>query len=164
MGVSGSGKSLVGEAVAADLGLVFVEGDALHPTANIEKMSMGIPLTDDDRFPWLDKIGGEIAASLARSEGIVVSCSALKRIYRDRLRSFADGRLLFIYLRGTEEVLTPRMAARKGHFMPTSLLKSQLATLEDPSRESDVITVDISGGKDEVAADAIRKVRAKISS
>jgi gluconokinase len=164
MGVSGSGKSLVGEAVAADLGLVFVEGDALHPRANIEKMSMGIPLTDADRFPWLDKIGNEIAASLAIGEGIVISCSALKRIYRDRLRSFARGHLIFIFLSGSEELLTPRMAARKGHFMPASLLKSQLATLEDPSGEDGVVTVDISGTQQEVTADAIRRVRARILS
>jgi gluconokinase len=164
MGVSGSGKSLVGEAVAADLGLVFVEGDALHPRANIEKMSVGIPLTDADRFPWLDKIGNEIAASLATGEGIVISCSALKRIYRERLRSFANGHVIFIFLKGSEALLTPRMAARKGHFMPASLLKSQLATLEDPSAEDGVITVDISGTQDEVTADAIRQVRARISS
>jgi gluconokinase len=163
MGVSGSGKSLVGEAVAADLGLAFVEGDALHPKANIEKMSMGIPLTDADRFPWLDKIGREIADSLAIGQGIVISCSALKRVYRDRLRRFAKGGLTFIFLKGSEEVLMPRMAARKGHFMPASLLQSQLATLEDPSGEEDVVTVDIGGTKDEVAADAIRRVRAKIS-
>jgi gluconokinase len=163
MGVSGSGKSLVGEAVAADLGLVFVEGDALHPKANIEKMSMGIPLTDADRLPWLDKIGQEIATSLAAGEGIVVSCSALKRMYRNRLRGSAQGRLIFIFLKGSEEVLAPRMAARKGHFMPASLLKSQLATLEDPSAEDGVITVDISGTPDEVVAETIRKVHQGLS-
>jgi gluconokinase len=161
MGVSGSGKSLVGEAVAADLGLVFVEGDALHPKANIEKMSVGIPLTDADRLPWLDKIGREIADFLAMGEGIVVSCSALKRIYRDRLRSFAGGRLQFIFLSGTEEILAPRMAARKGHFMPLSLLQSQLATLEDPSAEDGVIAVDISGTIDEVIAETRRRVRSE---
>jgi gluconokinase len=163
MGVSGSGKSLVGQAVADDLGLAFVEGDALHPKANIEKMSMGIPLTDADRFPWLDKIGGEIAASLAAGRGAVVSCSALKAIYRDRLRGFAGGRLTIVFLKGSEEVLAPRMAARKGHFMPLSLLQSQLATLEDPSAEAGVITIDIAGTTDEVVADAIRAVRTVIS-
>ena len=163
MGVTGTGKSLVGAAVAEDLGLVFVEGDALHPRVNIEKMSVGIPLTDADRLPWLDKIGAEIIASLSASEGIVISSSALKKIYRDRLRSFAEGRLSFIFLRGSEDVLAPRIAARKGHFMPLSLLQSQLATLEDPSGEDGVITVDISGTAEEVIAEAIRKVRARIS-
>lgn len=162
MGVSGSGKSLVGEAVAADLGLVFVEGDALHPKANIEKMSMGIALTDADRFPWLDKIGREIATSLAAGEGIVVSCSALKGIYRDRLRRFAEGRVIFLFLKGSQEVLAPRMALRKGHFMPASLLASQLATLEDPSAESGVITIDIGGTPDTVVAEAIRKVHTQM--
>lgn len=163
MGVSGSGKSVVGEAVAENLGLVFVEGDALHPKSNIEKMSMGIPLTDADRFPWLDRIGAEIAASLAAGNGIVLSCSALKRIYRDRLRAFAGGRLTFIFLKGSETVLSKRMTQRKGHFMPASLLQSQLSTLEDPSAEDGVITVDISGTTQEVIAEAIGKVRAKIS-
>ena len=163
MGVTGSGKSLVGEAVAADLGLVFVEGDALHPKANIEKMSVGIPLTDADRFPWLEKIGAEILASLSAGEGIVISSSALKKIYRDRLRDFAKGRLGFIFLKGSEDVLAPRIAARKGHFMPLSLLQSQLTTLEDPSAEDGVITVDISGTIEEVIAEAIRKVRAGTS-
>ena len=162
MGVSGSGKSLVGEAVAADLGIAFVEGDALHPRANIEKMSMGIPLTDADRFPWLDRIGREIAAALAAGHGIVVSCSALRRVYRDHLRQAADGHLSFIFLKGSEDVLSPRMVARRGHFMPASLLKSQLATLEDPSGEPDVITVDISGTTDEVTAAAIRQTRGKL--
>jgi len=163
MGVSGSGKTVVAEAVARDLSLSFLEGDTLHPRANIEKMSMGIPLTDADRLPWLDKIGQEIAMSLAAGEGIVISCSALKRIYRDRLRGFARGRLTFIFLNGSEEVLAPRMAARKGHFMPASLLKSQLATLEDPSAEDGVIAVDISGEPDDVIAEAIRKVHLRRS-
>jgi gluconokinase len=163
MGVSGSGKSMVGEAVAASLGLDFVEGDALHPAANIEKMSKGIPLTDEDRFPWLDKIGSEIAAALDAGRGIVISCSALKKIYRDRLRGFADGHVNFIYLKGSEQVLAPRMAARKGHFMPLSLLQSQLATLEDPSGEAGVITVDISGTTGDVIADAIRQVRSSLA-
>lgn len=160
MGVSGSGKSLVGAAVANDLGLRFVEGDALHPKANIEKMSKGVPLTDDDRFPWLDQIGTELATALKAGHGIVVSCSALKKIYRDRLRSFAAGRLVFIFLKGSEALLTPRMAARKGHFMPASLLKSQLATLEDPSHEAGVVTIDISGSPDDVTAEAVRQARA----
>jgi gluconokinase len=164
MGVSGSGKSLVGRAVADALGVTFVEGDALHPQANIDKMSAGISLTDMDRFPWLDRIGGAIAASLAEGNGVVISCSALRRIYRDRLRAFAPVRVRFVFLRGTEAVLAPRMAARKGHFMPPSLLQSQLQTLEDPSSEEGVITVDISGSTSEVIAEAIRQVRQSFGS
>lgn len=162
MGVSGSGKSMVGAALAEALGLPFLEGDALHPPANVEKMSKGIPLTDADRFPWLDRIGSRVSASLAAGKGIVVSCSALRKIYRDRLRNAATGRLVFVFLRGTEDVLAPRMAARKGHFMPSSLLKSQLATLEDPSTEGGVVTVDIHGSADNVIRDAIRLVRARL--
>jgi gluconokinase len=156
MGVSGCGKTSVGQAVAAHLGLEFLEGDALHPAANVEKMAQGIPLTDEDRFPWLDRIGARIAA--AGNQGLVVSCSSLKKIYRDRLRSFAGKSLTFIFLKGSEELLTERMAARKGHFMPLSLLKSQLSTLEDPTGEPDVITVDISGTTRDVAARALEAI------
>ena len=155
MGVSGCGKSSVGEAVAKHLGLAFVEGDALHPESNVTKMSQGIPLTDVDRFPWLDRIGIEIGAALDAGNGIVISCSALRKIYRNRLRGFANGRLAFIFLKGSEELLTGRLAARKGHFMPVSLLKSQLATLEDPTGEDGVLTVDISGTSAEVVEIAL---------
>ncbi|NLS18012.1 gluconokinase [Rhizobium sp. P40RR-XXII] len=143
MGVSGSGKSSIGEGVAAKLGIHFIEGDALHPAANVEKMSKGIPLTDEDRWPWLEKIGQEISASLAKGEGVAVTCSALKRVYRERLRAAAGGHLYFIYLEGSKELLTKRMGERKGHFMPASLLESQLQTLEVPTGEPGVVTVDI---------------------
>lgn len=150
MGVSGCGKTSVGEAIAERLGLEFIEGDALHPQDNIAKMSAGIPLTDEDRFPWLDRIGAEIVASFDRGKSIVVSCSALRKIYRDRLRTFARSRLTFIFLEGSEETLAARMAVRTGHFMPASLLKSQFATLENPRGEEGVIAVDISGTSAEV--------------
>ena len=158
MGVSGCGKSSVGEAVAKHLGLAFIEGDALHPESNVTKMSQGIPLTDVDRFPWLDRIGVEIGAALNAGNGIVISCSALRKIYRDRLRAFANGQLAFIFLKGSEEVLAGRLAARKGHFMPASLLKSQLATLEDPAGEDGVLTVDISGTSAKVVEIALGKL------
>jgi gluconokinase len=158
MGVSGCGKSSVGEAIAAHLGIAFIEGDALHPASNIARMSEGIPLTDEDRFPWLDIIGREIAAAVAGGNGIVVSCSALKKIYRDRLRAFAGGRLTFVFLDGSEELLAGRLSARKGHFMPASLLRSQLATLEDPTGEDGVLSVDISGTQTEVLEIAIEQV------
>lgn len=157
MGVSGCGKSMVGAAIAAALHVPFIEGDTLHPASNVAKMAQGIPLTDDDRFPWLDRIGAEIAG--AASEGLVVSCSSLKKIYRDRLRSAGRSRVVFVFLNGSESVLAERMAARRGHFMPASLLKSQLATLEDPSGEPGVITIDVSPAPNQVIASALEAIR-----
>ena len=156
MGVSGCGKSSVGEKLAEALHLPFIEGDALHPAANVEKMSKGIPLTDEDRMPWLDLIGERMKASLENGEGIIVSCSALKRIYRDRLRTAAGGKLFFVYLEGSKALLTKRMGERKGHFMPVSLLESQLATLETPRGEQGVVTVDIGETIEGIAATALR--------
>jgi gluconokinase len=160
MGVSGSGKTSVAVALAELLGLRFVEGDALHPAANVDKMSRGIPLTDDDRMPWLDLIGAEIAAAVNRGEGIVVSCSALKRFYRDRLRREAGGPLYFVYLEGSKALLASRMGARKGHFMPPSLLESQLETLEVPTGEPGVVTVDIDDTVEGIAAAAAKGLAA----
>ena len=156
MGVSGCGKSSVGAMLADRLGLAFVEGDALHPKANVEKMAMGTPLTDDDRWPWLDIIGADMASTLDRGEGIVVSCSALKKVYRDRLRAATGGRLRFVYLHGSRELLTERMGARTGHFMPVSLLDSQLATLEVPTGEPGVVTVDIDQSVEGIVGDAMK--------
>ncbi|RAX38844.1 gluconokinase [Rhizobium tropici] len=159
MGVSGSGKSSIGEGVAAKLGIHFIEGDTLHPAANVEKMSKGIPLTDEDRWPWLEKIGQEISASLAKGEGVVVTCSALKRVYRERLRASAGGHLYFIYLAGSKELLTKRMGERKGHFMPTSLLESQLQTLEVPTGEAGVVTVDIDDTIEGIVEASVKSLR-----
>lgn len=156
MGVSGCGKTSVGAALAERLGLSFVEGDVLHPPANVEKMAKGTPLTDADRWPWLETIGALMAEALAKGEGIIVSCSALKRTYRERLRAAAGGKLRFVYLSGSRELLTERMGARTGHFMPLSLLESQLQTLEVPSGEEGVVTVDIDQGVDGIVDDAIR--------
>lgn len=149
MGVSGSGKSAVAAALAAALGLRFTEGDALHPAENIAKMTRGIPLTDADRRPWLDLVAAALAG------GGIVSCSALRRAYRERLRRGAGRPLAFVFLRGTEAVLAERMAFRTGHFMPGSLLASQLATLEDPSGEPGVVTVDIDRPLPEIVAEAV---------
>jgi gluconokinase len=158
MGVSGSGKTSVAEGIAQKLQTAFVEGDRLHPLSNVEKMSHGIPLTDADRWPWLDLIGAEIASAVERGEGLVVSCSALKRIYRDRLRRKAGGRLFFVYLEGSHELLSRRMGERKGHFMPASLLESQLRTLEVPTGEPGVVTVDIDDSIDGIVAAALRQL------
>ncbi len=128
MGVSGSGKSTVGELLARRLGVPYADADAFHSPANIAKMSAGTPLTDDDRWPWLDAIGAWAAGHAGRGGG-VVTCSALKRAYRDRLRA-ADPGLFFVHLDGSRELIGSRMAARTGHFMPGALLDSQFAALE----------------------------------
>ncbi|NYD43148.1 gluconokinase [Nocardioides panaciterrulae] len=141
MGVSGSGKSTIGAALAQRLGVPFVDADDLHPEANIDKMSRGEPLDDHDRHPWLETIGRWLADHDAR--GGVVSCSALKRKYRDQLRHQAH-RVEFLHLQGTREVIARRQASRPGHFMPPSLLTSQFATLEglEPDERGVVIDVD----------------------
>ncbi|WP_199194797.1 gluconokinase [Phyllobacterium phragmitis] len=140
MGVSGSGKSSVGAALAEKLGLPFLEGDTLHPRSNVEKMSAGTPLTDEDRWPWLDLIGARLAQA---PDGIVISCSSLKKIYRDRLRQAAGSSLCFIFLDGSLADLREHMGHRTGHFMPLSMLDSQLATLEPPTGEPLVLRQDI---------------------
>ncbi|MCM2394782.1 gluconokinase [Rhizobium sp. S95] len=156
MGVSGCGKSSVGALLAERLGLAFVEGDSLHPAENVAKMAQGVPLTDEDRWPWLETIGMLMAGALDRGEGIVVSCSALKRVYRDRLRRATSDRLSFVYLEGASELLLSRMGARTGHFMPVSLLESQLRTLEVPTGEAGVVTVDIDRSVEDIVENAIR--------
>ena len=139
MGVSSCGKTTVGEALAAKLGVAFVEGDKLHPAANVAKMSSGTPLTDEDRWPWLAQVG----ASLKGDHGIIGSCSALKKIYRQRIIEAAGRPVSFILMHGDKARLQQRIAARKGHFMPPSLLDSQLATLEIPGADEKAIVVDI---------------------
>lgn len=131
MGVSGCGKTTVGLALAGRLGARFIEGDLLHPQANVAKMAAGIALTDADRWPWLDAVG----SALAGSAPVVASCSALRRAYRDRLRANAGSSLCFLHLAGDRAALARRMAERPGHYMPVSLLDSQLATLEPPGAD-----------------------------
>lgn len=159
MGVSGCGKSSIGEMLADKLGGAFIEGDALHPAENIAKMSAGTPLTDADRFPWLDCIAAEMSARLEGGQPVVASCSALKKIYRDRLRAAAPGRVRFVFLKGDQALLHARMSTRPGHFMPASLLTSQLATLEDPSGEEGVVTIDIALAPEEIVARALDEIR-----
>jgi gluconokinase len=143
MGVSGSGKSTVGAALARHLGVAFRDADEFHPAANVAKMSAGTPLTDEDRWPWLDAIGAALAEAGSEGRGIVVGCSALKRVYRDRLRTAARRPLVFVHLAGSRATLAKRMQTRKGHFMPASLLDSQLATLEPPTPDERAITVSV---------------------
>lgn len=146
MGVSGCGKSSIGAAVSALIGVPYVDGDDLHPAANVEKMSAGIPLTDDDRWPWLDRV----AATLQDQAPVLVGCSALKRIYRDRIRAGAGGPVRFVHLAGSRDLIAARMARREGHYMPTSLLDSQFAALEPPGPE-EALTVDIAQSTDALA-------------
>ena len=142
MGVSGSGKTTVGGALAKRLGVPFRDADEFHPKANVEKMSAGIPLTDEDRWPWLDAIAAAIRGT-PPDRGIVVSCSALRRVYRDRIIRGAERPVTFVHLAGTKESIAPRMATRTGHFMPLSLLDSQLATLEPPTADEPAITIPV---------------------
>ncbi|WP_112310486.1 gluconokinase [Pseudogemmobacter bohemicus] len=140
MGVAGSGKSTLGQEIADRLDLVFIEGDDLHPAANIRKMATGIPLDDADRLPWLDAVGKALRAP---GPGAVASCSALRRKYRDHLRQVAGPDLAFLYLSGAPELLTRRLEDRKGHFMGAAMLESQLATLEPPTGEPGVLEQNI---------------------
>ena len=143
MGVSGSGKSTVGAGVADALGLGFVDGDGLHSPESVARMAAGHALCDDDRWPWLDRIGARLADTRAAPAGLVIACSALKRIYRDRIRTAAPG-VRFVFLDGPAEVIAARMAARSGHYMPPALLASQLGTLEPPGGdEIDALRFDI---------------------
>lgn len=137
MGVAGCGKSSVGEALALRLGIPYRDGDDLHPAANVEKMRQGVPLTDDDRWPWLDRVAQALAAP-----PVIIGCSALKRAYRDRIRAGAGGPVRFVYLHGSRDLIAGRMAARQGHYMPLSLLDSQFAALEPPGQD-EALRVDI---------------------
>jgi gluconokinase len=143
MGVSGSGKSTVGVPLAAALGWPFVDTDDLHPPRNVAKMASGIPLTDDDRWPWLDRIVDEARRMTKAGGDVVMACSALKQAYRDRLARAGDVR--FVYLRGDWDTLAARVAARHHRYMPATLLDSQFATLEPPA---DAIDIDITASVD----------------
>lgn len=138
MGVSGSGKTTVGRALAAELGCHFVDGDDLHPPGNLAKMASGVALTDADRWPWYARLALELKRHSLAGSDVVLACSALKQAYRDRLAQ--GGRLRFVYLKGDAATIEPRLAGRAGHFMPPSLLASQFATLEEPA---DAIVIDI---------------------
>jgi gluconokinase len=154
MGVSGSGKSTVAALLAAALGCQFQEGDDLHPPENVEKMRGGTPLTDADRMPWLRKIAAEIDGWRARNESGVLTCSALKRSYRDII--IGDRRdVMLVYLKGSHDVIHRRMAARHEHYMPVALLDSQFATLEEPTPDERPITLDVGGKPAEIAHEIV---------
>ena len=150
MGVSGCGKSTVGRLIAKRLACEFLEGDDLHPPRNLERMASGIALTDLDRRGWLAAIAEQLADAHAARYGLIVSCSALKRSYRNQLRT-ASGELAFVHLHGSQGVLEARMQSRTGHFMPPSLLASQLESLEPPGADEHCITLDVALPAEQIA-------------
>lgn len=151
MGVSGCGKSTVGAQLAAALDLAFLEGDSLHPASNVARMAAGVALSDADREGWLQTLAGRLQQAQADGRGLVLSCSALKRAYRDILRRGApDAR--FLHLQGDYPLLAARMAARTGHYMPLSLLASQLSTLEAPGPEENAQSFDLASRPEDIVA------------
>jgi gluconokinase len=156
MGVAGSGKSTVGAAFAKALGVSFVEGDQYHPAENVQRMALGIPLTDKDRLPWLSALATRIREAKLAGTGLVIACSALKRSYRDILRAEAP-EVRFIYLKGDRALVATRLAGRRGHFMPASLLDSQFATLEEPSPEENAWVCDISRASQDIVNDLVAR-------
>jgi len=156
MGVSGCGKTTIGQALAASLGLRYVEGDALHPAANVQRMAAGLALSDADRQGWLEAI----AAQLAQADGgVVVSCSALRRRYRELLRAAAPG-LWLVHLHGTPALLSQRLRGRQGHYMPASLLQSQLDTLEPPAPDEHALSADVGAPPQEIVAALCHQLQA----
>lgn len=157
MGVSGSGKSTIGARLARALEIEFVEGDDLHPAENVKRMEAGIPLTDDDRRGWLVAIAARLREAKRAKVGLVVSCSALKRSYRELLRSGGDENVRFVYLAGTRALLAERLANRRRHFMPASLLESQLSALEEPSPDERAWVCDIRETPDTIVGDLLAR-------
>ncbi|MCL2897814.1 gluconokinase [Brenneria tiliae] len=159
MGVSGSGKSSVGAALARAIQAKFIDGDDLHPRANIQKMAGGTPLNDEDRAPWLERLNDAAYSLFHKNETGIIVCSALKKRYRDRLRRDNEG-MIFLYLKGSFDIILARHRARAGHFMPTELLKSQFDALEEPGGdEPDVLTIDIDGSMEEVVNRCVEALR-----
>ena len=157
MGVSGSGKSTIADQLAERIGWRCEDGDKFHPASNIAKMSAGHPLTDEDRWPWLQAIADEIDRLCKAGERAVIACSALKRAYRDILVHGRDD-VRIVYLDGTQQLIADRLAKRKGHFMPAGLLESQFKTLESPAREENPVTVSIDASVDAIVDDIVRQL------
>jgi len=155
MGVSGSGKSTVAGILAGQLGWDLAEGDDLHPAANVAKMRAGVALTDDDRWPWLDRVSDWITEHTAAGIPGIITCSALKRTYRDRMRG---ERVIFVHLTGDRETIGRRITARQDHFMPPALLDTQIATLEPPGPDENVLEVDLGRPPAEEAAEIIARL------
>lgn len=156
MGVSAAGKTTVAQALSARLRVPWRDADDLHPAANVAKMADGVPLTDDDRWPWLDTVGAVMAA--ARPDGMVMACSALRRVYRDRLRAHVPD-LVFVHLDGTRDLLAVRAAARTDHYMPASLLPSQLATLQPLADGERGVAINVNDTVDAIADKAMAWLR-----
>lgn len=157
MGVSGTGKTTVARRLADAFGARFLEGDAFHPPGSIAKMRAGVPLTDEDRRPWLAELAERVRAHHDAGTAVVLTCSALRRVYRDTLRgAVPDGALVLVHLHAPYPVLEQRMRSRVGHFMPASLLRSQLETLEPLEPDEPGVVVDVTAEADSVVADALR--------
>lgn len=158
MGVAGCGKSTIAAALALELDVGFVEGDAFHTPENVRKMAAGIPLTDQDRAPWLAALADRLRDARDAGHGLVVTCSALKRAYRDVLRR-RDADVQFVFLDGPKALIAERLASRTGHYMPSSLLDSQFAALEKPGPDERAWLCDISDSPDDIVADLVARVR-----
>lgn len=155
MGVAGSGKSSVGDALAMEIGAIYIDGDDLHPASSIEKMSRGEALTDDDRWPWLATVGHRLGAATGTT---IIGCSALKRAYREAITTAANAPVVFVHLSGSRAVIEARMSTRPGHFMPVSLLDSQFATLELLADDENGIVVDIDASVGNIVANIIQQL------
>ena len=158
MGVSGSGKSTVAEALSKRLGWRFEDGDNFHPASNVAKMHAGHPLTDEDRWPWLNAIADEIERTCKAGGHVIIACSALKRAYRDVLLRGRDD-VRFVFLRGAQALIADRLAHRKGHFMPPELLTSQFKTLEPPDASEHVVTVSIDATVETIVDDVLHRLK-----
>lgn len=155
MGVSGCGKTTVGKKLAGDLNLPFYDADDFHPEDNVNKMESGVPLNDDDRYPWLEILSENIA-KWNRSKGAVLACSALKKSYRDHLRKGNQDRVTFIYLKGARELIYHRLKNREEHYMPSSLLDSQFETLEEPEH---AITISVDSDPENIIIEIMNHLR-----
>lgn len=160
MGVSGSGKSTIGALLGRRLGVRFIDGDDLHPAQNKEKMGAGIPLEDEDRWPWLEAIGRTLGTGHSDGSGVIVACSALKRRYRDLLRDYAP-EVMFVHLEGSAETLATRMAGRNHEFMPVTLLASQLEALEPLEADEDHLLLDVRKPPAELVEDAVTALQSE---